>query len=69
MEFHKNILEKCRRRNETWGNEVYVHLSFLNDLVADEGRYHKTCLQRFMTDKKSPDLEDEDNRERGRPAD
>ena len=69
VEFHKNILEICRRRNDTWGYEVYVRLSCSNDLVADEGRYHKTCLQRFMMDKKSPDLEDEKNRERGRPAD
>ena len=52
-----------------WGDEVYVRLSCSNDLVADKGRYHKTCPQRFMTDKKSPDLEDEENRERGRPAD
>ena len=69
MEFHKNIFEKCRRRNDTWGDEVYVRLSCSNDLVADEGRYHKTCLHRFLTDKKSPDLEDEENRERDRPAD
>ena len=56
VEFHKNILEKCRRRNDTWGCEVYVRLSCSNDLIADEGRYHKTCLQRFMMDKKSPNL-------------
>ena len=69
MEFHKNILEKCRRRNDAWGDEVYIRLSCSNDLIPDEGRYHKTCLQRFMTDKKSPDLEDEENRERFRSAD
>ena len=69
VEFHKNILEKCHRRNDSWGDEVYVLLSCSNDLVVDKGRYQKTCLQRLMTDKKSPDLEDEENRERGRPAD
>ena len=69
VEFHKNILEKYHRRNDTWGDEVYVRLSYSNDVVVDKGRYHKTCLQRLMTDKKSPDLEDEENRERGRPAD
>ena len=69
VEFYKNIFEKCSRRNGTWGDKVYVRLSCSNDLVADEGRYHKTCLQRFMTDKKSPDLEDEENRERSHPTD
>ena len=68
VEVHINVLKKCRKRNDTWGDEVYVRLSCSNDLVADKGRYHKTCLQRFMTDKKTPDLEDEENRERGRPA-
>ena len=53
VEIRENILEKCRRRNDNCGDEVYVRLSCSNDLVADEGRYHKTCLQRFMTDKKS----------------
>ena len=69
VEVHINILEKCHRRNDTWGDEVYIRLSCSNDLVADKGRYYKTCLQRFMTDKISPDLEDEENREIGRPAD
>ena len=37
VEFHKNILEKCCRRNDAWGDEVYIRLSCSNDLVADEG--------------------------------
>ena len=68
VDVHINVLKKCRKRNDAWGDEVYVRLSCSNDLVADKGRYRKTCLQRFMTDKKTPDLEDEENRERGRPA-
>ena len=51
VEFHENILEKCCRRNDTWGDEVYVRLSCSSDLVVDKGQYRKTCLQRFMTNK------------------
>ena len=38
VEFHKNILEKYHRRNDTWGDEVYVRLSYSNDVVVDKGR-------------------------------
>ena len=55
LDFHRNLLEKCRRRDDNWSEEVFNRLNCCNDLVADEGRYHKTCLQRFMADKKSPD--------------
>ncbi|KAG1706958.1 hypothetical protein GQR58_003582 [Nymphon striatum] len=66
LDFHRNLLEKCRRRDDNWSEEVFNRLNCCNDLVADEGRYHKTCLQRFMADKKSPDP---DCGERGRPRD
>ena len=66
LDFHRYLLEKCRRRNDTWSEEVYNRLNCCNDLVADEGRYHKICLQRFMLDKKSPDP---GYGERGRPRD
>ncbi|KAG1686127.1 hypothetical protein GQR58_008869 [Nymphon striatum] len=66
VEFHKTVLEQCRRRNDTWGNEVYTRLNCSNDLVADEGRYHRMCLQRFMINKRSPDAE---VGEKGRPVD
>ena len=41
-------------------------LNCWNDLVADEGRYHNMCLQRFMTNKRLPDIE---ILEKGRPFD
>ncbi|KAG1670841.1 hypothetical protein GQR58_016642 [Nymphon striatum] len=66
VEFHKTVLEQCRRRNDTWGNEVYTRLNCSNDLVADEGRYHRMCLQRFVINKRSPDAE---VGEKGRPVD
>ncbi|KAG1679573.1 Tripartite motif-containing protein 3 [Nymphon striatum] len=66
VEFHKTVLEQCRRRNDTWGNEVYTRLNCSNDLVADEGRYHRMCLLRFMINKRSPDAE---VGEKGRPVD
>ncbi|KAG1682046.1 hypothetical protein GQR58_011377 [Nymphon striatum] len=47
-------------------NEVYTRLNCSNDLVADEGRYHRMCLQRFMINKRSPDAE---VGEKGRPVD
>ena len=63
--YWKNVVEEMT----LGGDEFYVRLSCSNDLVTDEERDHKTCLHRFMTDEKSPDLEDEENRERDRPAD
>ena len=66
LEFHRAILEKCRKRNDKWGDEVHKRLNCTNDLVADEGKYHKTCLQRFLLDRKSPD---QDAAEKGRPVD
>ena len=63
---HRNVLEQSRKRNDSWGDQVYTRLNCSNDLVAVEGRYHKMCLQRFMTNKQSPYAE---GAEKGRPVD
>ncbi|KAG1656137.1 Solute carrier family 35 member G1 [Nymphon striatum] len=55
LELSKRLIEQCHVRSDGWGEAVFTRLSCSNDLVADEGIYHKECLQRFMSNKDSPD--------------
>ncbi|KAG1687726.1 hypothetical protein GQR58_008300 [Nymphon striatum] len=66
LELSKRLIEQCHVRSDGWGEAVFTRLSCSNDLVADEGIYHKECLQRFMSNKDSPD---ELAGEVGRPID
>jgi len=66
IELRRKLLEQCNSRNDDWGNNVYTRLSCSNDLVADEGLYHKTCLSRFLLNWPSPYAK---NNDKGRPVD
>lgn len=48
LEFIENIRTNAEKRNDNWGKEVLLRLSNVIDLVAAEGRYHRTCYKYFL---------------------
>lgn len=50
LELGGRILEKCAQRCDDWSLEIRSRLESCNDLVAEEGRYHRLCHNRFWSD-------------------
>ena len=48
LEFVENIRTNAEQRNDNWGTEVLMRVSNVIDLVAAEGRYHRTCYKYFL---------------------
>lgn len=51
------IKEVSSLRNDAWGNEVLGRLSCINDLVAEEAKYHKDCYFSFVKPVSYPKLQ------------
>ena len=66
IDFKNKLVEQCKLRNDDWAENVLVRLSCTNDLVADDGIYHKKCLTRFLLNWPSPESS---SKQRERPAD
>ena len=47
LPFVKTLIEHCLKRDDNHSKEVPFRLSNCNDLVAEEGIYHVTCMTNF----------------------
>ena len=63
----EKVLECCRKRGDTWGNEVQNRFHSCIDLVVAEAVYHDSCFSRFMLNKQLDAVTAK--RSRGRPKD
>ena len=55
LEIRDNMLCVCDMRNDQWGLIVSGRLHTCHDLVAEEARYHRTCMQSFCSSKGPPE--------------
>ena len=51
LPFRESLLITCQKRNDEWGTQSLNLNSTCIDLVAVEGRYHKSCHTNFLLDK------------------
>lgn len=47
LEIRDNMIRVCELRTDEWGLLVRGRLNSCNDLVAEEARYHRVCMQNF----------------------
>lgn len=48
INFKNHIVQVANGRGDKWGEEVSSRLTPVNDLVASDGRYHQSCIKRFL---------------------
>ena len=57
MEFKNSIEKECNervKRKDSWGEEVKVRISVVNDLHASDALYHEKCRKLFFNGGNSP---------------
>ena len=58
IEYKERILQRCSKRQDAWGKAVQSKLLSVNDLVAVEASYHRSCDTHFRLGRKPPDTVD-----------
>lgn len=48
MNFKNHILEVAQGRGDKWGEDVSSRIRYVSDLVASDGRYHQSCMKKFL---------------------
>lgn len=48
LDLHGKIIRMAVDRKDQWGEEVNLRLANVIDLVASDGRYHRSCMKRFF---------------------
>ena len=62
LPLRERLIDRCKERNDEWGNVVLGKLQSCNDLVAEEAVYHSSCMTNFR-------LYVQTENARGRPTD
>ena len=55
LETKKQMMTLAQNRGDDWGIEVLGRLQGINDLVAEEATYHKSCRTNFSDFRQNPD--------------
>ena len=70
LNYVNTVMKYAAKRNDEWGNKVRIRVQLVNNLVAEQAKYHHDCARKFRMPRKL-ELED-DNRlsfQSGRPLD
>ena len=62
LPLRETLIDRCKERNDEWGNVLLGKLQSCNDLVAEEAVYHSSCMINFR-------LYVQTENARGRPTD
>ena len=47
IEYVKSLITRATERNDEWGTDVLVRVEAVNDLIAEEAKYHHDCALEF----------------------
>ena len=47
IEYVKSLITRAKERNDEWGTDVLVRVEAVNDLIAEEAKYHHDCALEF----------------------
>jgi len=61
-DFQRDVFEKCKERNDSWGHTVMYRIEYSGDLHASDVQYHQSCSVRFRIGKELESNESQENR-------
>ena len=47
IEYVKSLITRAKERKDEWGTDVLVRVEAVNDLIAEEAKYHHDCALEF----------------------